>query len=317
MLKCVGCDDFGCAKDARLLDFKDDENDDVARWLLSHKLVFQEVFCGGHEERTPCVLHCDTWMCTKRACRHKAHLLLPLVNGYDRVASVKVVSILLLYSRGMSQVSMAKEVLVNKNTICKVIGKIEEVLAHFSIIRIAEIKADYGRKNLVVDETAFSTRKNHAGKRVRAHGAEWAETICVTKTEGGKIDELVLVPVRERSAPTLLHNIEEVASRRTIIRTDGWRGYNSVDAQYAHLVVVHKEGFVNAAGVHTNAAECCNALVKKELRSRGNQLGQRSEARANRIRALSQIVNAKLTKNGVFCEILKKIRTVCAVGSII
>ena len=55
-------------------------------------------------------------------------------------------------------------------------------------------------------------------------------------------------------------------------------------------------------------------MIKRELRSRGNQLGQSTEARVARVKALSQIINAKLSKNDVFSEILTKIRQACLAG---
>ena len=69
-----------------------------------------------------------------------------------------------------------------------------------------------------------------------------------------------------------MSNIHQVAHRYCLVRTDGWRGYRKVGKSYGHAVVIHTQSFESEDGTHTNAVECANGMVKKELRCRGNQL---------------------------------------------
>ena len=253
----------------------------------------------------------DLWHCPNRSCRATQHRLGPLLDGFGRHSALDVLRVAWLYAVGMAQRRMVAETRLNKNSVCRLVAVLERILSSFSDVRVQEIKDTGGEKCLVCDETAFSTRKYHRGKRVRAEGSEWAQNITITDRDGGTIKEVVLIPLENRKGDTLIENIAKVAHRYTLLRTDGWRGYNGASAHWGHKRVIHQQNFVAEDGTHTNAAESANALVKRELRQRGGQLGQETEARHRRVKALSQVVNGKIGDSGVFLHILSCIKTFC------
>jgi hypothetical protein len=67
-----------------------------------------------------------------------------------------------------------------------------------------------------------------------------------------------LISVPDRSEFTLLESISTHVNARSIIHTDLWRGYISLerDLRLRHLTVDHSEGFVSKSnGCHTNTIE--------------------------------------------------------------
>ena len=242
MLSCRGCEDFSCARGCYLLSLIDGQDEAAKQWLVSHQLVYDATFCTNHAKPERCVLFGETWQCPKGNCRHRCCIYEPLLDSYHRTSALTIIRILLLYVAGMGQNKIVREVRVSKNAVGAAVGKIERVLAAYSDIRVDEISCEGGRKALQVDETAFSQRKQHQGKRVRQAGCEWVETFAVTRTDGGQITEVVLIPVEDRTSETLIGNINKIANRYCMIRTDGWKGYKKLDENYSHAVVIHKKG---------------------------------------------------------------------------
>lgn len=317
MLKCPGCEDFRCAVSVDVAALSEADGECVKQWLVMHKLVFRRVLCSNHAEPAACILREETWHCPKRECRHKCNMFEPLLDGYARCSPPIILEITLFYALGMSQVAIQQVTHVNIKSVRKVVHNVEELLARYSDLRVVEIHEDGGRKALQVDETAFSQRKYHRGKRVRAEGCEWVQTVAITKKDGGSLEEIVMTPVSDRRAATLEANIDAVANRHCLVRSDGWRGYRHLGRKYGHAVVIHQIGFVAEDKTHTNGAECANSMVKRELRCRGGQLGQNSADRMCRVKAISQICNSKLEKKAVFVGILQRVRTVCEAGNVI
>ena len=91
-----------------------------------------------------------------------------------------------------------------------------------------------------VDETLVGG--THVGKRGR--GAEGRELVLVAVEDQGKtgIGRIRLKHIPDASGPTLEKAVTELVASKSTIRTDGWRGYNSLKQKgYSHIVVKHTE----------------------------------------------------------------------------
>lgn len=124
-----------------------------------------------------------------------------------------------------------------------------------------------------VDETKIGKRKNNAGRRPRQKPF-W----CVTITgvaRNGTSQETIWVRVAKRDSATLIPLVKKhtVDSTRTIVYTDGWKGYLALKDIRDHRVVNHsvqgRNKFVTEDGVHTNNAESVHSVVKRALRRMG------------------------------------------------
>lgn len=90
-----------------------------------------------------------------------------------------------------------------------------------------------------VDETLVGG--SQSGKRGR--GAEGKELVLVAveHTEQG-MGRVRLKHIPNASGSTLKKAVEEMVQKGSVVKTDGWRGYSTLDTQgYTHLIVPHKE----------------------------------------------------------------------------
>lgn len=111
-----------------------------------------------------------------------------------------------------------------------------------------------------VDETYMGGEK--PGKRGR--GAEGKALVLIAAQQDGKrIGRIRLRRVRDASAGSLQPAIAEAVEPGSLVRTDGWQGYNSLDQRgYVHEIA-RKE-----ADVGENLLPCCNrvaSLLKRWL----------------------------------------------------
>jgi transposase-like protein len=121
-----------------------------------------------------------------------------------------------------------------------------------------------------IDETKCGKRKYNRGHQV--DGA-WVLG-GVEKTEERKI---FIIPVQNRTAETLLEAINHHVLPGSIISTDLWRGYNSLNTinSYAHLTVNHSKHFKDPeSGANTNTIEGTWSTIKSKIpiRCRTKQL---------------------------------------------
>lgn len=106
-------------------------------------------------------------------------------------------------------------------------------------------------KNVEIDETIMSKRKNYAGrllKEVWIFGGICRET-----------KDRFAIRVPDRSAKTLLPLIQEHVEAGTTIHSDSWKAYDAIDSlpeAYTHLKVNHSKNFVDPqTGSHTQNVE--------------------------------------------------------------
>lgn len=118
-----------------------------------------------------------------------------------------------------------------------------------------------------IDESALTSRKYHRGKVVKRGGVRATTWIL------GMIDqetrESVIYHVHQRDAKTLIPLIHKHVKPLSIIWTDCWKAYSSLDyLGYIHQTVNHSKNFKSETGVCTNLIEGHWRVLKMYLRSK-------------------------------------------------
>ena len=121
-----------------------------------------------------------------------------------------------------------------------------------------------------IDEMKFGKRKYNVGRLKDGH---WILVIVLHKQNDDDIDEvrLEICPNNNRSAASLVPLIEKHVLPGTVVMTDLWRGYNSIDQRgYYRLTVNHSANFVDPlTWANTQKVEAINGVLRRALR-RGN-----------------------------------------------
>ncbi|KFD63859.1 hypothetical protein M514_24007 [Trichuris suis] len=114
-----------------------------------------------------------------------------------------------------------------------------------------------------VDETLFSKRKSHTGRKYPRQWVFWG--IC------REMGESFLVPVADRSSRTLIPLIRQYIKPGTTVISDCWGGYRRLSREdYTHLRMNHSINFLHPDDpeVHTQSVESLWAQVKRRNKAR-------------------------------------------------
>ena len=112
-----------------------------------------------------------------------------------------------------------------------------------------------------VDETKLGKRKYNRGHRVEG---VWV-VVGVERTVERRV---FIVQIEKRDAQTLTDVISRHVANGSIVYTDLWRGYATLEDRTGlrHLSVNHSGEFVESAtGVHTNTVEGTNFAIKRQI----------------------------------------------------
>jgi hypothetical protein len=116
-----------------------------------------------------------------------------------------------------------------------------------------------------IDESKFGKRKYNRGHRVEG---SWV----VGAVELTEQRRLFLETVQDRSAPTLTALIQRHVAVGSIIHSDTWKGYSTLELErlgYSHGWVNHSVEFVHqATGIHINTIEGTWSGVKSTVNKR-------------------------------------------------
>jgi transposase-like protein len=151
-----------------------------------------------------------------------------------------------------------------------------------------------------VDESKFGKRKDNKGRRAKGM---WVLGI-ISEQERGRI---VLVPIADRSASTIIPIIKKYVAPGTVIKTDGLTTYGLLKYEgYYHKDVNHSKHLVDPyTGVHTNLIEGSWMHAKKSFP--GHSMPATDSAYAEYLYqfAYRRLVKCKYGKQDPFLVFLK------------
>jgi transposase-like protein len=112
-----------------------------------------------------------------------------------------------------------------------------------------------------IDETQLGKRKYNVG---RIASTDWFFGVCDAE-KGGRV---YIVHVDQRDKRTLIPIIHSLVDQGTIIMSDGWASYDSLDEEgFPHLIVNHSIQFVEpTTGANTQRIESLWASLKGWMR---------------------------------------------------
>ena len=130
------------------------------------------------------------------------------------------------------------------------------------------------RQHVQTDETTWGAAKYGRGKPAHIGATQWFQTIAQIVNINGveKIKSFAVFPVADRTRITLHANIYAVVPRGVKIRSDCFRSYLGLGAEFQHFTVNHSIGFVAPNGVHTNHIESFHRQLKDETLSRRSKM---------------------------------------------
>jgi len=122
-------------------------------------------------------------------------------------------------------------------------------------------------KIIEIDEAKIGKRKYHRDRVLRG---QWV--FGGYKRDSGRI---FIVPVKDRTVETLLHEIRNRIAPGSIIYSDSWRAYtNTKSYGYDHYTVNHEQNFVDpTTGCHTQNIE----RIRRDMRANIPRYGTSAE----------------------------------------
>ena len=108
---------------------------------------------------------------------------------------------------------------------------------------------DTSMQEIQIDESCFGKKQKH--HRGSVHNRTWVFGMMERRTR-----RTIFRVVSQRNRDTLLPIIKENVALGSIITSDAWKAYDTLESEgYKHEVVVHKDGFISNSGAHTNGIE--------------------------------------------------------------
>jgi transposase-like protein len=208
--------------------------------------------CGGMVSETLKTGTKYSFKCKRKNCRTANSILDFTFFEQCRLPVNNILEIGYLWLTGATTTAIIAQLDHSSATICNWIGYIKQAVAFD--LSTAGAQALIGGPGIIVeiDESKFGKRKYHRGHLVEG---VW----IVGGVERTDARRCFAVPVEDRSIPTLLSIILNNVAEGSIIYTDMWKGYSTVEFEangFQHDTVNHSENFVDpVTGVHTNTIE--------------------------------------------------------------
>ncbi|KCZ77487.1 hypothetical protein H311_01499 [Anncaliia algerae PRA109] len=169
-----------------------------------------------------------------------------------------IINILSLWFMEVSNSAISEILKISRETISKLLKK---ALVYVEEKYISSIGMIGGPGIIVeIDESKFGRRKYHRGHKVEG---VWVLGM-VERTPSRKI---LLIPVPNRNAETLINIIKRHVHSDSIIFTDCWKGYVNIKNEFSsHKTINHSLAFVDFVNnIHTNTIEGNWAGIKQNL----------------------------------------------------
>ena len=204
------------------------------------------------------------WTC-KKICGNTSSVLKRSILEGSHLKVDCLIKLLHMWSEDYSQIKICKELKINKNTCvswCLKIREMVEASIESDGNLLGGMNDDGSRKEVEIDESLFFRRKYNRG---RIGNQVWV--FAAIERNSGKC---FFIPVKNRTAGTLLDIIYARILPGTRIISDQWAAYNSLSSNtnYTYASVNHSLNFVSPTdpSVHTQNVESLWSQVKRKLK---------------------------------------------------
>ncbi|KCZ74267.1 hypothetical protein H311_04769, partial [Anncaliia algerae PRA109] len=186
--------------------------------------------------------------CNWKPCSYKINALKKPFFSKFKIEMAKILDMIAFWIHGMSFKNISLVTNVNRQCVTRFVRKFNNVLA----TNYHSVKKSISGENIIVeiDDSKFIRRKYHRGHKFDGF---WTFGL-VERTSERKI---LLFPVAKRDMTTLMTLLKKHVLKSTLIYSDCWKTYNSLNTEFAgHLTVNHTKEFVNKENnVHINTIE--------------------------------------------------------------
>ncbi|KAG0437724.1 hypothetical protein DMUE_3528 [Dictyocoela muelleri] len=268
-------------------------NLEFVNFLFDNNYLNKEYFCLKCNHS--CSLRCYkrnsdlyAWRCLNKNCINYKKYISIRVNSFFENLNLplkEIFKIVLCYIARMPRYSIINFFNFSKKTILKTIDKIIDRIPDPDF---SSDKMGGAGKIVQVDETMLNYKaKSHRGRSP----SNKTDAICIIEFENN-IKRVFATVIENKDEFTLVPIICSQVAANSIIWTDENRAYNNLkDFFNDHGTVCHKYSFINYDnGVNTQAVECFNNLLKKEIKSR---MGVKTEKRSDFLKEVCYYYNNK------------------------
>lgn len=232
------------------------------RFLYTHGCYYQVLACPRCGGPAHAQVKFKRFRCGRKGCRAEISLKSHTFFAGTRLKSNEIMHLAYLWLNRNLQTQAINATRHSPNTVTALYGHFRQLVAS----TLTEEDDMIGGEGIMVeiDETKLGKRKYHRGHRV---DGVWI-LVGVEKTAERKI---FLKRIEDRSANTLQEIIRTHVKDGSIVCTDLWKGYASLEQNCGleHLTVNHSLWFKDpSTGVNTNTVEGNNNGLKIAIRPR-------------------------------------------------
>lgn len=238
------------------------------QYLLSKEVFYSTINCPGCEKpmkryEKDLVFRCTSFSCKGRRLSMKLHTFFFKSN----LKCVEILELALYWLHGVSVTSSTSLTGFSSHTVSDFYNHFRQLVSS----AIDEEHVTIGGPEIVVeiDETKLGKRKYNRGHRV---DGVWV-LVGIERTETRK---MFAIQVENRSADVLIPLIQKYVLPGSIIISDLWKSYSSLNQLgYSHLTVNHSDTFKDSTtGACTNTVEGTNNALKIKIPPRNRTKNQ-------------------------------------------
>lgn len=195
--------------------------------------------------------------CTWKHCGSTITLWSKTVLENSKITFLEFLAILDLWLMNMPLHLICKLMFIDRKTLRRLLSNVSSVLVPKYYSSIQKIVGN--NVEVEVDESKFGKRKYHRGHRV---DGVWVLGM-VERTTSRRI---VVIPVNDRSRPTLSSILHQYVEKDSVLLSDCWKAYANSNLYFkSHNTVNHSIGFKNSlTGTHTNTIEGTWCAIKSQ-----------------------------------------------------